>query len=191
MSGPDNYGAGFLSGALGTLTAKGTGALLQNAHPGAQFITTMHVSGIMGGLGSDWAGGDFMVGYRNGAISGGLNDAIHRIDLIRRLMTVTITGQWRHFTRPDAIAGAVTLDAASGVTLSAEKGGLYILEGKDVGLYELNDMGIGAGWDVGSDFGIEGMALYSSADVVKKEQFYGVRFEGNAGVSGFFCWFKW
>ena len=77
MSGPGNYGTGFLAGSLGSLTATGMGALLKNQPPGLQFFGMTHISAIMGGLGSDWAGGSFADGFRTGMISGGLNHGAH------------------------------------------------------------------------------------------------------------------
>ncbi len=77
MASGGEFASGFFSGGLGTLAASGSGALLKNSHWGLRFAGMTATSGVVGGLGSEMFGGQFWDGFRNGAISGGLNDAIH------------------------------------------------------------------------------------------------------------------
>jgi hypothetical protein len=76
MSG-GTYGQGFLSGAAGSLIAGGTSSLLKNAGSGFRALGTVAGGGIAGGIGAEISGGEFWDGFRNGAISAGLNHAAH------------------------------------------------------------------------------------------------------------------
>ncbi len=183
MSG-GSYGSGFLAGGFGSLAATGTGALLQNAGKGIQGFGMIGSGSISGGIGAEIGGGDFWDGFRNGAISSGLNHGIHSGVFGRGLMMSSITGRTRHLFGPDAIAIAGTGDVSAGVNVGLEKGGLAVLRGKDRGLYSLNDMGVGIG-GISVSGGVEFMRLYSSAAQVSKGHFYGNRYEGNLSVTVF------
>ncbi|MCC7523203.1 MAG: hypothetical protein IT250_00180, partial [Chitinophagaceae bacterium] len=63
-----------------------------------------------------------------------------------------------------------------------EKGGLFVLRGKESGLYSLNDLGVGIG-GISISGGVEAMKYYSSAANVLKSQFYGNRYEGNLSIT--------
>ena len=78
MSG-GTYGQGFLSGAIGSGIASGAGALLKNAGGFIQAAGMTSAAAVSGGIGAEIAGGNFWDGFRNGAISGGLNHAAHAI----------------------------------------------------------------------------------------------------------------
>ncbi len=77
--GGGSYGSGFISGAFGSLAATGTGILLQNSSSAIQAIGTVAGGALTGGIGSEIAGGDFWDGFRSGAISAGLNHALHEL----------------------------------------------------------------------------------------------------------------
>ncbi len=183
MSG-GSYGSGFLAGGFGSLAATGTGALLQDAGKGIQGFGMIGGGAISGGIGAEIGGGDFWDGFRNGAISSGLNHGIHSGALGTGLMMSSITGRTRHLFGPDAIAVAGTGDVSAGVSVGMEKGGLAVLRGEEKGLYSLNDMGVGIG-GVTVSGGAEVMKLYSSAGKVLKSHFYNYRYEGNLSVTVF------
>lgn len=180
----NSYGSGFLSGAFGSLAATGTGTLLQNAGKGTQALGIVGSGAISGGVGAEIAGGDFWDGFRNGAISSGLNHGIHSGLLGEGLMMSSITGRTRHLLGPDAIAIAGTGDVSSGVSVGIEKGGIVVLRGNERGIYSLNDVGIGIG-GITVSAGAEVMRLYSSAGKVLRSHFYGNRYEGNLSVTIF------
>ena len=181
MSGGDFF-SGALSGAVGSLGAVGSGALLKGASRGAQTLGTIGSGAVLGGVGSSISGGNFWDGFRNGAISSSLNHGIHSGLFGRNLMMASVTGKFRHLWSPDAIAIALTLDAASLVSLSAEKGKLIVLRGTDKGVHGFNDLGVGVG-AISAAAGVEETYLYSSADEVKLEQFYGPRVESSITVT--------
>ncbi len=142
--------------------------------------------GLAGGVSSSIAGGEFIDGLCNGLICAGLNHALHYVagPLNKGLSIARVTKQWRHVLGPDAIAGAITMDANSGIALSAEGGGLYVLVGKDKGFYSYTDLGAGAGL-VSVSAGVELVELYSSSATseVSVYDFTGPRWEGNFSVT--------
>ena len=69
-----NFGSGFLSGGVASLTGG-----LGNRLFGGSFIGTTLSGGFAGGLASAVAGGNFWDGFRNGAISAGLNHGLHKL----------------------------------------------------------------------------------------------------------------
>ena len=78
------YGSGFLSGAVGSIVG---GAVakhlnLQGAKGFDLFFRTSIVGGLSGGLASWASGGSFVDGFRNGAISAGLNHALHEVQSV-------------------------------------------------------------------------------------------------------------
>lgn len=75
-----SYVHGFLSGAAGSLTGWGSGALLKNAGAGWQATGVIGSGMLAGGIGAKIAGGNFWDGARNGAISAGLNHAYHTVE---------------------------------------------------------------------------------------------------------------
>ena len=181
MSG-GTYGQGFLSGSAGSLIGGGASSLLQNSGPVFQAIGTVSAGALAGGIGAEIMGGNFWDGARNGAISAGLNHAVHAGFLGQDIMIASITGRARHLFGPDAIAFAATLDLYFGTGAGFEKGGLVILRGKDQGLYDFNDIGVGPGTPA-FGVGAEAVKLYSSAYNVLKSHFYGPRWEGNISAS--------
>ncbi len=76
------FGAGFLSGGIGSAFGGKVGKWLQNARDFPKFIGTTIAGGISGGVGSRIAGGKFWDGFRNGAISAGLNHAVHELQQV-------------------------------------------------------------------------------------------------------------
>ena len=75
-----SFGSGFLSGAAGSLAAGGTGALLKGINnQGLMAAGVVAAGAVTGGLGAELAGGNFWDGARNGAISAGLNHAMHML----------------------------------------------------------------------------------------------------------------
>ena len=151
------------------------------------YKTAMIAGGALsGGVSAEMAGGDFIDGFCNGLISAGLDHALHYVadPITRRIPIAIATGRVRHMFGPDAIAGAITMDANSGVALSAEGGGLYVMVGKDKGFYSYADLGAGAGL-VSVSAGVEFVELYSSSPTseVSVYDFTGPRWEGNYSVT--------
>ena len=182
MSG-GTFGSGFVSGAFGSFAAAGTGALLQNSSKAVQAIGVIGGGAAIGGIGSELAGGDFWDGFRNGAISSGLNHVIHSGLFGEGVMMASVTGKTRHLFGPDAIARTGGFSVSSAVNAGAETGRLRVLRGDYPGSYPLNDVGFGAG-------GIEGTLTYEKVNLyysgaisnIKAETFYDVRWEGNIGA---------
>lgn len=73
------FGAGALSGAFGSVFGGTSNSLLKNAGGVLRAVGTTFSGAISGGFGSVMAGGNFLEGARNGAISAGLNHAMHTI----------------------------------------------------------------------------------------------------------------
>ena len=159
--------------------------ILPNPQPNNHLL----VAGCLSGdVTATMAGGNFWDGVCNGLICSGLNHAMHLAvgPLNKGLAIAMVTGRIRHMFGPDAIAGAITMDANSGIALSAEGGGLYVLVGKDKGFYSYADLGAGAGL-VSVSAGVEFVELYSSSATseVSVNDFTGPRLEGNYSVTAF------
>ncbi len=73
------FGAGALSGAFSSSFASLTGGLMKNIGKFWKVVGVTTTGGISGGVGSVIGGGNFWAGFRQGAISGGLNHAAHFI----------------------------------------------------------------------------------------------------------------
>lgn len=58
------------------------------------------------------------------------------------------------------------------------------MRGRDKGVYNTNDMGVGVG-GISVSVGAEIVKYYTSAATVSKGHFYGIRYEGNASVTAF------
>ena len=182
MNGGD-FAHGFVSGAASSLVATGMGSLTQGMDKLGQAIGTIGGGAFAGGVGASIAGGDFWDGFRNGAISAGLNHAVHAGVFGKGLAIAAVTGRTRHLRGPDAIAGALTFDASSGISMSAEGGGIALLVGNEKGFYSYTDIGMGAGL-ISVSGGLELVELYSSSSIseVGIKDFSGSRLEIN--VSG-------
>lgn len=180
------FAQGFVSGAASSLVATGMGGLTQDMGKLGQAIGTVGGGALAGGVGSSLCGGSFWDGFRNGAISSGLNHAIHIGALGKGLMMASITGRTRHLFMPDAIAAAATLDASAGIAMGIEAGGITILVGKDKGFKPYEDLGMGAG-GITASLGVELVSLYSSSATseVGFDDFSGPRWEGNFSVTAF------
>lgn len=172
------YGMGFLSGAAGSLSATGTGLLLNGSGNAIQALGVVGGGAVAGGIGAKIAGGNFWDGARTGAISAGLNHGIHSGLFGDGLMIASITGRTRHLFGPDAVSLAGTVDGYSGIGVGIEKGGLILLRGEEAGIYGFNDLGVGVG-GLTISAGTEVVKLYSSAQKVMKSHFYGPRYEAN------------
>lgn len=178
-----NFANGFISGAASSLVATGMGSLTQNMSSFGKAIGTIGGGALAGGISSSISGGNFWDGFRNGAISSGLNHGVHMGVFGKGLMIASITGRTRHLFGPDAIAAAVTVDASAGVAMSVEGGGITILIGKDKGFHTYTDLGMGAG-GLTSAVGMELVKLYSSSSntEVGIEDFSGSRWEMNLSL---------
>ncbi len=71
--------SGFASGALGSLASSGMGSLLNGANDFWEATGTVASGSLMGGVSAEISGGRFWDGFRNGAISSGLNHVAHVI----------------------------------------------------------------------------------------------------------------
>lgn len=152
-----------------------------------QVTCMVAAGGLSGGVTASMAGGSFWEGVCNGLICAGLNHAMHvTIFYGKGLMIASITGQKRHIIGPDAIAGAITLDASGGVAMSAEGGGILVLVGDEKGFYSYSDLGIGGGL-VTVSVGVELVELYSSSpdSEVSLSDFIGSRWELNASLAAY------
>lgn len=176
------FAQGFVSGAASSLVATGMGGLTQDMGKLGQAIGTVGGGALAGGVGSSLCGGSFWDGFRNGAISSGLNHAIHTGALGKGLMMASITGQSRHLLGPDARTAEITLDVSAGMDVGLEVGGIRILRGADKGFYSFADLGIGAGTFTAS-IGLESVEFYSTESVVTKGDFKGARWEANGSIS--------
>ena len=73
------FGTGALSGAIGSIIGSSGSKYLANAGGFVKAVGTTLIGGLSGGVGSRLAGGKFWDGFRNGAISAGLNHAAHSL----------------------------------------------------------------------------------------------------------------
>ncbi|NMH89894.1 RHS repeat-associated core domain-containing protein [Flavivirga algicola] len=73
------FGAGALSGAFGSALGGATNKWLSKASNFLRAVGTTFSGAMSGGFGSVIAGGNFWQGFRNGAISAGLNHVAHTI----------------------------------------------------------------------------------------------------------------
>lgn len=180
------FWSGFASGAVASFVSTSTGIMTAELPKAWQVSCMVAAGGLSGGITSSMAGGDFWDGVCNGLICSGLNHALHLAvgPLNKGLAIAMVTGRIRHMFGPDAIAGAITMDANSGIALSAEGEGLYVLVGKDKGFYSYADLGAGAGL-VSVSAGVEFVELYSSSATseVKLTDFTGPRLEVNYSVT--------
>ncbi|KWW38831.1 MAG: hypothetical protein F083_2118 [bacterium F083] len=183
-----NFSIGFASGAVASSITSCTEDLVDKLPTGWKITCMVAAGGLSGGVTASMAGGSFWDGVCNGLICSGLNHALHLAvgPLNKGLAIAMVTGRIRHMFGPDAIAGAITMDANSGIALSAEGGGLYVLVGKDKGFYSYADLGAGAGL-VSVSAGVEFVELYSSSATseVSVNDFTGPRLEGNYSVTAF------
>ena len=176
------FAQGFVSGAASSLVATGMGGLTQDMSKFGQAIGTVGGGALAGGVGSTLCGGSFWDGFRNGAISSGLNHAVHTGVFGKGLMMASITGRTRHLSGPDAETCEPVADASAGMNVGLEVGGIRILQGPDKGSYPMTDLGIGAGTFTAS-VGLESVEFYSTESVVTKGDFEGARWETNGSIS--------
>ena len=176
------FAQGFVSGAASSLVATGMGGLTQDMSKFGQAIGTVGGGALAGGVGSTLCGGSFWDGFRNGAISSGLNHAVHTGVFGKGLMMASITGRTRHLFGPDAETCEIVADASAGMNVGLEVGGIRILQGPDKGSYPMTDLGIGAGTFTAS-VGLESVEFYSTESVVTKGDFEGARWETNGSIS--------
>jgi RHS repeat-associated protein len=177
-----SFTSGALSGSVSSLVGTGSGELLKGTQSSlAQGIGVVGSGSISGGVSSVVAGGDFWDGARNGAISSGLNHAVHSGALGKGIMMAAITGRTRHLWGPDAVLLARTLDMSAGGTVAGEAGALMILRGEDRGLRWAFDGGTGVATEVGMSTGIELSEYYYSGRVrnLNRNSFMGSRTEFN------------
>ena len=181
-----NFSIGFASGAVASFMTPTADVLTQNLCEAWQVTCMVAAGTLSGGETASMAGGSFWDGVCNGLICSGLNHALHLAvgPLNKGLAIAMVTGRIRHMFGPDAIAGAITMDANSGIALSAEGEGLYVLVGKDKGFYSYADLGAGAGL-VSVSAGVEFVELYSSSATseVKLTDYTGPRLEVNYSVT--------
>ena len=132
------FGAGVLSGAISSGIASG----MNGIKIGSKILnsaTKIGASGISGGFGSMIAGGDFMDGFRQGLISGGLNHGIHSGWFGSNIQYAAITQKPRHLFGPDAYAlgGSITANPLFGLKMG--KGGILPVRGSDKGVFSTYD----------------------------------------------------
>jgi hypothetical protein len=73
------YGQGLLAGAAGSMMGGGAGYLTKKSGTFMQAFATVSSGAVAGGVGAEISGGNFWDGARNGAISAGLNHAMHNV----------------------------------------------------------------------------------------------------------------
>lgn len=98
-----------------------------------------------------------------------------------------ITGNFRHLFGPDAVAITIGGEVATGVRGTFQKGILLIRSGKDIGIYNLNDLGVGFG-TITISGSITITEFYSSVKKIKnikKEQFYGGRINSDISITAY------
>lgn len=159
-----NFGTGFLSGAASSLVATGMGSLTQTTDKWGQAIGVIGGGAIAGGVSSSICGGSFWDGFRNGAISSGLNHAVHAGVFGKGLAIASMTGRTRHLWGPDAKAYAGSLEVSAGIATSAEVGGIEIFVGKYKGFHPYSEIGMGAG-GLSTSLGVDMIEMYSTSSV--------------------------
>lgn len=180
------FAQGFVSGAASSLVATGMGGLTQDMGKLGQAIGTVGGGALAGGVGSSLCGGSFWDGFRNGAISSGLNHLVHSGALGRGLMVAAYTGRTRHMFGPDAKAYAVTTETTAGISLGFDKGLIHVLRGKDEGWYRYTDTSAGVGI-VSANISAESVDLYSSSpdNFIALNDFLGPRTEFSLSATVF------
>lgn len=128
MATDGNFGAGMLSG----LASSVIGSAVSNVSINSNFWSaTVKIgsSGVAGGLGSVIADGNFLNGFRQGVIVGGLNHYAHSSTFALNVAMAAKTGEFRHVLGPDAeaITGGFTVVPGVGATMS--KGYIKMLRG--------------------------------------------------------------
>lgn len=178
------YAQGLLSGALGSIIGSGAGSLLQNSGAGLQAAGTVSAGALAGGIGAKIMGGNFWDGARNGAISAGLNHAIHTGVFGEGILWSSLTGEIRHLFGQDANVGTLSLNGSSGVNVGVETGAIEILRGNDKGIHPITDVSTGIG-GVEVTLTVELMKLYYSGSLktLTLDKFYGPRYELNVGLA--------
>ena len=177
-----DFAAGALSGALSSAVATGVSGI-KNLSKVLNAAVKIGSSGVSGGVGSVIAGGNFIDGFRQGLISGGLNHGVHAGWFGQNIAMAAITGRTRHIFGPDATAISGNISAGVGLGISAEKGALFMLRGQDAGkIFAFDDWGLGASLASASG-SIEICKLYYSGNSdFSKDVFYGTRLEANLAV---------
>lgn len=178
------FGAGFLSGGFGSAFGGKVGKWLQNARDFPKFIGTTIAGGISGGVGSRIAGGKFWDGFRNGAISAGLNHGLHEGYFGENLAATAITGKFRHLFGPDAVLYSGDVTSAMGLGAKMEKGYLITLRGKQAGGEWIEGVAGVTGLPTFSGE-ISQTKLYYSGKInnIKVSTFTGKYYEFNAGAT--------
>ena len=182
------FGSGFLSGAAGSVAGGLGGKAFAKAGRVLKGVGTTITGGVAGGLASSVAGGNFWDGFRNGAISAGLNHAVHSGFFGENLAAASITGKLRHLFGADAIAVSGNAAAGMGGGIKVEKGGIAILRGKDAGEFiGYDDIGAGASTPSASATAGVTKLYYSGSRNFSHRVFFGPRNEFNlsfdAGLS--------
>lgn len=181
-------GGEFLHGLLGGVIASGMASGIMHAFANTsisqtmQDIITIVGGGLGGGVSSAIAGGNFWQGFGYGVLAAGLNHGVHSGMFGEGLAIAAFTGRLRHVFGPDAIAIAGTGEVTAGFAVGVEKGALVVLRGVEKGIYNLNDLGFGAG-GISASLGVEVIKLYTTAKNVLKQHFYGTRFEANGSIT--------
>ena len=175
--------AGLVSGGLGSVT----GSIMGHVGRGNP-LATFFGGTISGGIGSELAGGSFIDGARNGAISSGLNHVAHSGALGANVAAALITGKTRHLFGPDATALSGELSSMFGVGNAFEKGILVYHRGSLKNHVEAFD-GISLGFgtpSIGADFQITHLYYSGSVQNITSDTYYGyygqVQFGADLGV---------
>lgn len=180
-----NFGQGFLSGSFASMISTGSGGLLKKSSNFTRGLGTIGSGSLAGGLGSSIAGGSFWGGARNGAISSGLNHAVHSGFFGEGIAMSALTGKTRHLWGPDARSFNITAEGSFGGTMGVEAGLMQILRGSDAGYYLMQDQGAGMLTDIQVSAGVENSRYYysGSKNTLKRTTFEGLRTEGNFNVT--------
>lgn len=153
--GGGNFGQGFVSESMASMIGTGSGSLLKNSNNIIRGIGVVGSGTLSGELGSPISGGNFWDGARNGAISSGLNRALHSGFFGEGLAMSAITGRTRHLFGPDARSFNLTVEGSHGGSMATEVGLLKILRGSEAGVYLMKDVGAGILTDIQVSAGIE------------------------------------
>lgn len=178
-------GAGFLSGAISSVSSSALGGSINKLNKLQQASITITIGGVTGGIGAELADGKFIHGFRQGVITSGLNHAIHKGVFGLGLTMATITGQWRHLFGPDAVT--VELESGGAVGPAAIRlagGGAMALVGPDKGKFKpFFEFGNGFGLDWGSGGNFAEFYYTGRAESFKLSQLGGISHNGTISAS--------
>lgn len=147
-------GAGFLSGALSSAVGSLTGGPISKMSKPLRGVSSIVIGGLTGGIGARIAGGKFTDGFRQGAITSGLNHGIHAGYFGKNIAMASITGRLRHVTGPEARGYFWNFSGVAVAGLQVQPEAINILRGTEKGTWLAGgSLAAAAGFDVSTAVG--------------------------------------